>query len=369
VIVECPNISFSLCNLSLRNNRVSQLPSISIKRKGTTETKATCFGSVLVKKMNRENKLLFVYNPRSGKGQIKNKLSEILNIFAGAGYEITVRPTQCEKDAYETIKNTGANYGMIVSSGGDGTLNESFHGIMEFPLEERPFFGYIPTGSTNDFASTLSISKNPVTAAKGIVKGKKFWCDVGKASTGYFAYVAAFGAFTNVAYDTPQETKNALGHIAYILEGLKSLANLESYRVKVQYVDEDGKIREFEDEFIYGMISNTESVGGMNLLKKSEIDLQDGMFEALLVRNPENPIELQQTINALVTKDFSSDRFYFFRTNTVEFQGESEISWTLDGEYGGTLKEMKIENIAKAICMRYKPIRRRILLSKDEFED
>jgi len=367
--VECPNISFSLCNLSLRNNRVSQLPSISIKRKGTTETKATCFGSVLVKKMNRENKLLFVYNPRSGKGQIKNKLSEILNIFAGAGYEITVRPTQCEKDAYETIKNTGANYGMIVSSGGDGTLNESFHGIMEFPLEERPFFGYIPTGSTNDFASTLSISKNPVTAAKGIVKGKKFWCDVGKASTGYFAYVAAFGAFTNVAYDTPQETKNALGHIAYILEGLKSLANLESYRVKVQYVDEDGKIREFEDEFIYGMISNTESVGGMNLLKKSEIDLQDGMFEALLVRNPENPIELQQTINALVTKDFSSDRFYFFRTNTVEFQGESEISWTLDGEYGGTLKEMKIENIAKAICMRYKPIRRRILLSKDEFED
>lgn len=367
--MECPNISFSLCNLSLRNNRVSQLPSISIKRKGTTETKATCFGSVLVKKMNRENKLLFVYNPRSGKGQIKNKLSEILNIFAGAGYEITVRPTQCEKDAYETIKNTGANYGMIVSSGGDGTLNESFHGIMEFPLEERPFFGYIPTGSTNDFASTLSISKNPVTAAKGIVKGKKFWCDVGKASTGYFAYVAAFGAFTNVAYDTPQETKNALGHIAYILEGLKSLANLESYRVKVQYVDEDGKIREFEDEFIYGMISNTESVGGMNLLKKSEIDLQDGMFEALLVRNPENPIELQQTINALVTKDFSSDRFYFFRTNTVEFQGESEISWTLDGEYGGTLKEMKIENIAKAICMRYKPIRRRILLSKDEFED
>ena len=367
--MECPNISFSLCNLSLRNNRVSQLPSISIKRKGTTETKATCFGSVLVKKMNRENKLLFVYNPRSGKGQIKNKLSEILNIFAGAGYEITVRPTQCEKDAYETIKNTGANYGMIVSSGGDGTLNESFHGIMEFPLEERPFFFYIPTGSTNDFASTLSISKNPVTAAKGIVKGKKFWCDVGKASTGYFAYVAAFGAFTNVAYDTPQETKNALGHIAYILEGLKSLANLESYRVKVQYVDEDGKIREFEDEFIYGMISNTESVGGMNLLKKSEIDLQDGMFEALLVRNPENPIELQQTINALVTKDFSSDRFYFFRTNTVEFQGESEISWTLDGEYGGTLKEMKIENIAKAICMRYKPIRRRILLSKDEFED
>lgn len=367
--MECPNISFSLCNLSLRNNRVSQLPSISIKRKGTTETKATCFGSVLVKKMNRENKLLFVYNPRSGKGQIKNKLSEILNIFAGAGYEITVRPTQCEKDAYETIKNTGANYGMIVSSGGDGTLNESFHGIMEFPLEERPFFGYIPTGSTNDFASTLSISKNPVTAAKGIVKGKKFWCDVGKASTGYFAYVAAFGAFTNVAYDTPQETKNALGHIAYILEGLKSLANLESYRVKVQYVDEDRKIREFEDEFIYGMISNTESVGGMNLLKKSEIDLQDGMFEALLVRNPENPIELQQTINALVTKDFSSDRFYFFRTNTVEFQGKSEISWTLDGEYGGTLKEMKIENIAKAICMRYKPIRRRILLSKDEFED
>ena len=319
--------------------------------------------------MNRENKLLFVYNPRSGKGQIKNKLSEILNIFAGAGYEITVRPTQCTKDAYETIRTTGVNYGIIVSSGGDGTLNESFQGIMELPLEKRPYFGYIPTGSTNDFASTLSISKNPVTAAKGIVKGKKFWCDVGKASTGYFAYVAAFGAFTNVAYATPQETKNALGHLAYILEGLKSLTTLESYPVRVQYVDEFGEKKQFEDEFIYGMISNTESVGGMNLLKKSEIDLQDGMFEALLVRNPENPIELQQTINALVTKDFSSDRFYFFRTNAVQFEGESDISWTLDGEYGGTVKSMQIDNIAKAICMRYHPIRRSILLNKDEFEE
>ena len=132
-------------------------------------------------------KLLFIFNPRSGKEQIKNKLMEILDVFAAADYELTVRPTQCAKDAYVTIANKGQDYDLIVAAGGDGTLNESFNGLMKIDREQRPYFGYIPAGTVNDFATTLRISKNPLTAAKGIVNGNKFWCDVGKADTGYFS--------------------------------------------------------------------------------------------------------------------------------------------------------------------------------------
>lgn len=319
--------------------------------------------------MGTENRLLFIFNPRSGKGQIKSKLAEIIDTFTRAGMEVTVHPTQHAKDAIEVIQQSGAEYEIVVAAGGDGTLNESFQGLMEIEREKRPYFGYIPTGSTNDFAATLHISKNPEVAAKGIVEGKKFWCDVGKSTTGYFAYVAAFGAFTNVSYATSQESKNTLGHLAYILEGIKNLTNLESYTMQVAYQDETGQEQCIEDAFIYGMVCNTRSVAGMNLGNESEIDLQDGLFEALLVKHPRNPIELQQTINALLTRDFSSERFYFFHTDAIRMCGEKEVSWTLDGEYGGTLKKMEIINIPKAIRLRYQAEKKRFSLrlsDKDE---
>lgn len=316
--------------------------------------------------MSRNRKLLFIFNPRSGKEQIKNKLAEILDLFAAGGMEIQVRPTQFSKDAYETIKEKGHKYYIVVAAGGDGTLNESFNGLMEIPEEKRPYFGYIPTGTTNDFASTLKISKNPVEAAKGILEGKEFLCDVGKSSTGYFAYVAAFGAFTNVAYDTSQESKNLLGHLAYILEGIKGITSIESNKIRVVYQDEQGLKQEITDNFIYGMVCNTRSIGGMRLGNDSMIDLQDGMFEAILVKSPSNPIELQLTINALLTRDFTSDRFYFFHTDAVRFYAEKEVSWTLDGEYGGTQDTMTILNLPKAIKMKLTPTRRRLRLALRE---
>ena len=316
--------------------------------------------------MSRNKKLLFIFNPRSGKEQIKNKLAEILDLFAAGDLEIQVRPTQSAKDAYETIKNKGHKFHIIVAAGGDGTLNESFNGLMEIPEEKRPYFGYIPTGTTNDFASTLKISKNPVDAAQGILDGKDFLCDVGKSSTGYFAYVAAFGAFTNVAYDTSQESKNLLGHLAYILKGIKEIPSIESYTMRIEYQDEQGIKQELTDSFIYGMISNTRSIGGMRLGNDSEIDLQDGLFEAILVKSPNNPIELQQTINALLTRDINSDRFYFFHTDAVRFYAEKEVSWTLDGEYGGTQDKMTILNLPKAIKMKVTPTRRRLRLALRE---
>lgn len=305
--------------------------------------------------MTDSNRLLFIFNPHSGKEQLKSKLADILDIFAATGMEITVRPTQCAKDALETIKRDGEKFKLIVSSGGDGTLNESFNGLMSIPEEKRPIFGYIPSGTTNDFASTLHISKNPIIAANGIVNGEKFWCDVGKATTGYFAYVAAFGAFTSIPYETPQENKNALGHLAYILEGIRNLTNLDTYHMKVQYNNEQGEKIEVEDDFIYGMISNTRSVAGLSLGNESKIDLQDGLFEALLVKKPNNAIEMQQTINALLVKDFTAAPFYFFHTDAVSFSSTKDVSWTLDGEYGGTLDKMSIINIAKAIHLCYTP--------------
>lgn len=308
--------------------------------------------------MEKRKKILFVFNPCSGKEQIKNKLADILDTFAKDDMEIVVRPTQHAKDAYETIAKNGNEYSMVVSAGGDGTLNECFNGLMEIPKEERPCFGYIPTGTINDFANTLKISKNPLEAAQGILEGEKFWCDVGKANTGYFAYVAAFGVFTNVAYDTPQGSKNMLGHLAYILEGIKGIVNIESYSMEIEYQDKEGNKQTYEDSFIFGMVSNTRSVGGMNLGNSDTIDLQDGYFEVILVKKPNNPIELQLTINALLTRDFQSDRLYFFHTDAVRFSCEKEVAWTLDGEYGGTQKIMSVINLPKEILMKVKPVKK-----------
>lgn len=308
--------------------------------------------------MVKKKKLLFIFNPRSGKGQIKHKLADILDLFAKDGMEMIVHPTQYVKDAYEVIAKTGHRYNMVVSAGGDGTLNESFNGLMEIPKEKRPYFGYIPAGTTNDFANTLKISKNPLVAAQGIIEGEKFWCDVGMANTGYFAYVAAFGIFTNVAYDTPQGNKNMLGHLAYILEGIKGIVNLEDYEMNIEYQDKNGEKHSYRDNFIFGMVSNTRSLAGMNLRNKDAIDLQDGYFEVVLVKKPNNPIELQLTINALLTKDLHSERFYFFHTDAVRFCCDKEVSWTLDGEYGGSQKIMNVINLAKEIRMKVTPVRR-----------
>jgi len=297
-------------------------------------------------------KLLFIYNPRSGKEQVKKNLSDILDTFAKAEMDITVRPTQCAKDCIEIIENRGEEFDLVVASGGDGTLNEAFNGLMALEPEKRPKFGYIPAGSTNDFATTLGISKNPVEAAFGAVNGKEFMCDVGKATTGYFAYVCAFGIFTQVSYATPQETKNLLGHTAYILEGIKSLTNIQDYHLKVTYEDEDGCEQVIEDDFLYGMVSNTSFVGGMNLLKQSEIDLQDGLFEVLLIKKLRNPLELQQAINALLTKNFSKNQFYFFKSPKVSISSDEEVAWTLDGENGGLVKDMVVENVPSAITMK-----------------
>lgn len=234
-------------------------------------------------------RLLFIYNPHAGKELLKPKLSDVIDIFVKAGYEVVVYPTQAYRDAYKKVKKYKAeDYDLVVCSGGDGTLDEVVTGMMKRDPDTRTPIGYIPTGTTNDFASSLHIPRKLLEAADNAVNGTVFACDVGKFNKGIFVYVAAFGLFTDVSYETKQSMKNALGHLAYVLEGAKRLFNITSYKIKVTH---DGET--IEDEFIYGMVTNSRSVGGVRNMIGDQVGFNDGLFEVTLIKTPKNPIELQ----------------------------------------------------------------------------
>lgn len=290
-------------------------------------------------------KILFIFNPHSGKGQIKNHLLDILDKFAKAEYDITVRPTQERLDAYNYIKNNGDNFDRIVVSGGDGTLNEAVKGLMEFDADKRPCLGYIPTGTTNDFASTLELPKSIAKSSDIAINGVPFKCDIGKFNSTTFNYVAAFGAFTDVPYDTPQEAKNILGHTAYVLEGMKRLSSLPSYHVKIKY--DNG---EFEGDIFLCMILNATSVAGLHKTKQlKNVDLNDGLFEMLVFKRPTNLIEFQNILINLMRGENSGDEYLFAKSSYFEFECDENIKWTLDGEYGGNPKHTVINVVPSAM--------------------
>ena len=275
-------------------------------------------------------KMLFVINPNSGKAQIKNVLLSIIQTFSDVGYEVTVYPTKSTLDAFDYVKKTEGIYDVIVCSGGDGTFNETVAAVMGFSGEKPPI-GYIPSGTTNDFAVSLSIPKDMRKAAEHIAVGIPRKCDIGIFNGRSFNYIAAFGAFTDVAYQTPQNMKNMLGHQAYIIEAVKRLAFLKSYKMKVTY--EDGVIT---DEFMYGMISNTKSVGGMKGLVGKSVKLNDGLFEVTLIKPPKNALDFQQLLSGFLTQSImDKDLVYSFKTSKLLIESETNISWTLDGEFGG----------------------------------
>lgn len=287
-------------------------------------------------------KMLFIYNPHAGKAAIKNKLSDIVELFVGADYEITIFSTREKKDAANLVREKGENYDYIVCSGGDGTLNEVVDGIMS--LEKRLPCGYMPAGTVNDFASSLKIPKNIMAAAKNVLEGQPFAYDIGSLNEDYFNYVAAFGAFTAVAYETPQSFKNVFGKLAYFMDGAKRLTNLESYQVTIRY---EGGI--MEGRFIFGMVTNSNSVAGLKGLTGQNVKLNDGLFEVVLVKQPDTPAELQAVINGLLTRKHDDIHIYSFRASQLELVCDEEIAWTVDGEFGGKYKEVVIENHREAI--------------------
>lgn len=287
-------------------------------------------------------KLLFVYNPNAGKGAIKPKLADVVDIFVKAGYEVVIYPTQGYRDGYKKVRCMNDSFEMVVCSGGDGTLDEVVTGMMK--RKKKIPIGYIPTGTTNDFASSLHISKDILSAADIAVHGKPFACDIGTFNQDIFVYVAAFGLFTDVSYQTNQNLKNVIGHAAYVLEGAKRLSNIPSYRIKITH---DGEI--LEGEFMIGMVTNSKSVAGFKGITGKKVQFDDGEFEVMLIKKPKNPIELQEIITSMLIESFDTDYMYTFKAKNITFESEGEIPWTLDGEFGGQHDHVEICNRKQAL--------------------
>ena len=288
-------------------------------------------------------RLLFIYNPHAGKELLKPKISDIVDIFVKAGYEVTIYPTQSYRDAYRKVKEYNSKeYELVVCSGGDGTIDEVVSGMMT--RRDRDPVGYIPTGTTNDFANSLHIPKGLLKAADNAVNGVVFPCVIGRFNQDTFVYIAAFGLFTDVSYETDQAMKNVLGHLAYILEGAKRIFNVPSYRIKVCHGGE-----EIEGEFIYGMVTNSRSVGGFRSMVGKQVIFDDGLFEVTLIKKPKNPLELQEIIAALLIEQIDTKYMYTFKTGYITFESLEEIPWTLDGEFGGEHDYVEIENLRQQL--------------------
>ncbi len=293
-----------------------------------------------------KKRLLFIINPNAGKGGIKGDLFDIILTFSKAGYEIITYMTTGPEDAERKVIDDGADYDLIVCAGGDGTLDNTVCGYMKMGDKKTPI-GYIPVGTTNDFARSLKISRKPCEAATQIVNGELSKIDVGCMDGKYFIYIAAFGVFTGVSYSTKQSLKKVMGHSAYVVEAIKNIANIKSYAIEADF---DGKT--VTGEYIFGMFSNTFSVGGFKVRGTKYVVLDDGKFDCLLIKKPQNPAELQQIISAALLNDFSDDNLFFKHTASIaKIKCSKPIPWTLDGEFGGNLYNTEIKVAQKALTM------------------
>lgn len=287
-------------------------------------------------------KMLFVFNPHSGKGQIRQHLLTIIDTFTKGGYEVTVHPTQCRNDAYEKTSSRIEDFDVVACSGGDGTLNETIKAVMT--SGKRLPIGYIPSGTMNDFASAIGIPKDMPAAAQKIVDGNIITVDIGSFNSEYFTYIAAFGMFTEVSYETSQQMKNMFGSLAYIMEGMKRFNMTKTYRVTVTCNGETT-----EDEYIYGMVSNSSSIGGIKGFGGDDILLDDGVFEVFLIKAPKNLQEFQFTINSLMKHELDAKCFTCFKASEVTFHSDNDLPWTLDGEFGGNCRNVTVKNNHRAI--------------------
>ena len=294
-------------------------------------------------------KLFLVMNPCSGKKRANKVLAEIIDVFNRADYEVTAYMTAARGDATRAAAERAADFDRIVCIGGDGTLNEVIAGLHE--VGQQTPIGYIPAGSTNDFASSLGLPKNLLDAARLAATGEPRKLDIGSFNGRCFSYVASFGAFTRTSYATPQGMKNALGHVAYLLAGAKELTSIRSTHMR--FVLADGT--SFEDDYIFGAISNSTSVAGLLTLSPDLVDLNDGLFELLLIRKPHSLLELSDCVLALTTQEYHTPMLTMVSTGRVEIDCPSELDWTLDGEYAAGQAHCVVENLHDAIRVIVRP--------------
>ena len=289
-------------------------------------------------------KLLLIINPVAGRNQAQADLFKMVRVFAEHDCEVTVYPTRGPQDCTRKVLTDAGRFDLVVCCGGDGTLNEMVSGMMQ--REDHVPMGYIPLGSTNDFAASLHLPSHVEEAALRCVEGTAFHMDVGSLNDRYFNYIAAFGAFTEASYATPQQIKNALGHLAYILEGVKSLGRLQPIHVRITA---DGEA--FEEDYLFGAVTNTVSLGGVLRLDPSRVLLDDGMYELLLVKNPQNPAEAQAMLSALMLQNYDGPLVRMLRASDILFESNHEISWTIDGEFGGSFSTTHILNNKNAVTL------------------
>lgn len=285
-------------------------------------------------------KLLLIINPRAGKLKAKSALLDIITIL-GKSYLVCVRVTEYRGHATELAREAG-DYDLLVCSGGDGTLNEVIAGVLSGGLSIP--IGYIPSGTTNDFAATLGLPTDPVKAAQLILKGEAQPFDIGRFDERYFTYIASFGMFANVSYDTPQNLKNSLGHLAYLLEGVKGLHEIHAEHLKIETDD-----TVFEDDFLFGAVSNSTSIGGVITLKPTLVDMRDGRFELLLIRMPKNLVQLHSCVRALSAQSYNNDSIIFTNTKNLRVTSDQALDWSLDGEKATMGQVVDIRNLHRAV--------------------
>lgn len=292
-------------------------------------------------------KLLFIVNPNAGKGAFRTAFGDVVHTFHKAGFQTTLAFTSGRGDATRIAENDGLSYDRIVCMGGDGTLGETVNGIMHLAEGERPELGYIPMGTTNDSATTLGLSRDPIHAAYTAASGRVLPVDIGSFNGSYFTYVAAFGAFTEVSYETPQDQKNTLGRLAYFLDALNRLPNLTHRWTRIEY---DGGI--LEGDYIFCAVTNARSVAGLIRLKDSlGVSLSDGLFEIILIKTPETVMQLGPIITDVLANNFNREYVSLLRSKSVRFTFREPVSWTLDGEDGGKHTEVNCQNLTHSVRM------------------
>lgn len=291
--------------------------------------------------MNR--KMLFFVNPKAGQLELRTHLMEVLTVFTEAGYDVTVHTTLGRCDLTDYLSQEAEHYDLVVCAGGDGTLNEAVSGLMR--LDRRPPLGYIPGGTVNDVAATLGLSRNPVEAARAIVAGTPYAIDIGSlGGDRWFTYVAGFGAFTDVSYQTPQQDKRIFGRLAYFINGVKSLGEVRPIQVRMEAGDQI-----VEDEVLLGLVCSTTSVGGFRARQPMDIKLNDGLFEVLLAKNIKTMADLNALGALLLRGEFDPAFFHTLQASRVSFTFPSEVKWTADGEFGGARRQVDIVNHHQAV--------------------
>lgn len=284
---------------------------------------------------------MLIVNPYSGRGLLNSTLGGMIRQFCTEGYAVTVFTTE-HASAKSLAQSYGGAFDLVICAGGDGTLSDVFSGLMR--TGNAPPVGYIPTGTANDMARTLALSKDTTVSVRSIINGKPTPIDIGQFDDDYFTYIAAFGAFTGVSYNTTQSAKRALGHLAYILAGIASMPAIKPQRTRIEY---DGGV--IEDEFIFGGVTNTTSVAGMVKLDPRDVQLGDGRFEVLLVKYPLGLADLGEILTSIANKTYRSDNVMLLHTKKVRFSFDEEVAWTRDGEDGGMHRELEIINHREAM--------------------